>query len=121
MAEETLTEALANLNDDNIKSAAVPEHKRPDIEDPQEESTFIDLSDDDVVRRQAIFTYEGQYYLYSYVRDASMELDETMTFCCDADGDHDARELFSAHGYIHSTDAMNNTVAHLESMETAYE
>ena len=28
--------------------AAVPEHKRPDIEDPQEESTFIDLSDDDV-------------------------------------------------------------------------
>tara|TARA_Y100000991_G_scaffold87241_1_gene65712 strand:- start:2498 stop:3595 length:1098 start_codon:yes stop_codon:yes gene_type:complete len=48
MAEETLTEALANLNDDNIKSAAVPEHKRPDIEDPQEESTFIDLSDDDV-------------------------------------------------------------------------
>ena len=48
MAEETLTEALANLNDDNIQNAAVPEHKRPDIEDPQEESTFIDLSDDDV-------------------------------------------------------------------------
>ena len=80
------------------------------------------LSDDDVVRRQAIFTYEGQYYLYSYVRDASMNLDETMTFRCDVDGSFDdGRELFSAHGYIHSTDAMNNTVAHLESMETEAE
>jgi hypothetical protein len=48
MAEETLSEALENLNDDNIKSAAVPEHKRSDIEDPQEESTFIDLTDEDV-------------------------------------------------------------------------
>ena len=28
MAEETLTEALSNLNDDNIKDAAVPVHKQ---------------------------------------------------------------------------------------------
>jgi hypothetical protein len=49
MAEETLSEALANLNDDNIDSAAVPVHKRPDIDDPQEESTFIDLSEEDEI------------------------------------------------------------------------
>ena len=73
------------------------------------------LSDDDIIRRQAMFTYEGQNYLYSYVRDGSMNLDQTMTFRCDSDGNHDARELFVARGYIHSTDAMNNTVAHLES------
>jgi hypothetical protein len=48
MAEETLSEALENLNDDNIKSAAVPVHKQPDIEDPQDESTFIELTDEDV-------------------------------------------------------------------------
>ena len=48
MAEETLSEALENLNDDNIKSAAVPVHKQPDIEEPQDESTFIDLTDEDV-------------------------------------------------------------------------
>ena len=48
MAEETLSEALENLNDDNIKSAAVPVHKQPDIEEPQDESTFIDLTDEDI-------------------------------------------------------------------------
>ena len=87
---------------------------------------FVCVTKDDnisngIIRRQAIFTYEGQYYLYSYSKDETMDLDETMTFRCDADGSFDGRELFSAHGYIHSTDAMNNTVANLESMETAYE
>lgn len=54
MAEETLTEALSNLNDDNIKDAAVPEHKQAEYqvlhgtEDPQDESTFIELTDEDV-------------------------------------------------------------------------
>jgi len=49
MTEETLSEALSNLNDDNIKSAAVPENKRTSAaDDPQEESTFIDLTDEDV-------------------------------------------------------------------------
>ena len=54
MAEETLTEALSNLNDDNIKDAAIPEHKQAEYkvlhgtEDPQDESTFIELTDEDV-------------------------------------------------------------------------
>ena len=49
MTEETLTDALANLNDDNIKKAAVPENMRKtSSEVPQEESTFIELSDEDV-------------------------------------------------------------------------
>jgi len=48
MAEETLTEALSNLNDDNIKDAAVPVHKQLEVEDPQDESTFIELTDEDV-------------------------------------------------------------------------
>ena len=49
MTEETLSDALANLNDDNIKSAAVPENKRTSAaDDPQEESTFIELTDEDI-------------------------------------------------------------------------
>jgi len=47
MAEETLTEALANLNDDNIDKAALPEQRRVE-EDTSEESTFIELSEEDV-------------------------------------------------------------------------
>ena len=53
MAEETLTEALSNLNDDNIKDAAIPEHKQAEYkvlhgtEDPQDESTFIELTDEE--------------------------------------------------------------------------
>tara|TARA_Y100000748_G_C15484938_1_gene484322 strand:+ start:932 stop:2017 length:1086 start_codon:yes stop_codon:yes gene_type:complete len=45
--QETLTEALANLNDDNIQRAAVPEHEKV-VEEVQEESTFIDLDEDDI-------------------------------------------------------------------------
>ena len=54
MAEETLSKALKKLNDNNIKRAAVPEHKQAEyevlhgVEDPQDESTFIELTDEDV-------------------------------------------------------------------------
>lgn len=48
MTEETLSDALANLNDDNIEKAAVPENRRANVEEPQEESTFIELTDEDV-------------------------------------------------------------------------
>jgi len=47
MAEETLTEALEKLDDENIQKAALPEPRRVE-EDVQEESTFIDLSEEDV-------------------------------------------------------------------------
>ena len=47
MAEETLTQALANLNDENIDKAALPEQRRVE-EDTSEESTFIELSEEDV-------------------------------------------------------------------------
>ena len=47
MAEETLTEALEKLDDENIQKAALPETKRVE-EETQEESTFIDLSEEDV-------------------------------------------------------------------------
>tara|TARA_R100000742_G_C4274348_1_gene94279 strand:- start:533 stop:1591 length:1059 start_codon:yes stop_codon:yes gene_type:complete len=47
MAEETLTEALANLNDENIDKAALPEQRRVE-EDTSDESTFIELSEEDV-------------------------------------------------------------------------
>ena len=47
MAEETLTEALEKLDDENIEKAALPEPRRVE-EDVQEESTFIDLSEEDV-------------------------------------------------------------------------
>ncbi len=47
MAEETLTEALEKLDDDNVEKAALPESRRVE-EDVQEESTFIDLSEEDV-------------------------------------------------------------------------
>ena len=60
MAEETLTEALSNLNDDNIKDAAIPEHKQEEYqvlhgtEEPQDESTFIELTDEDVGKVEPI-------------------------------------------------------------------
>jgi len=47
MAEETLTEALEKLDDENIEKAALPEPRRVE-EETQEESTFIDLSEEDV-------------------------------------------------------------------------
>jgi len=47
MAEETLTEALEKLDDDNVEKAALPESRRVE-EEAQEESTFIDLSEEDV-------------------------------------------------------------------------
>ena len=47
MAEETLSEALSKLDDDNINSAALPEGKRVE-EDVQEESTFIDFSEEEM-------------------------------------------------------------------------
>ena len=47
MAEETLSEALSNLDDDNINRAALPEDKRVE-EEVQEESTFIDFSEEEM-------------------------------------------------------------------------
>ena len=47
MAEETLTEALSKLDDDNINSAALPEGKRVE-EEVQEEATYIDFSEEEM-------------------------------------------------------------------------
>ncbi len=47
MAEETLSEALSNLDDENINRAALPEDKRVE-EEVQEESTFIDFSEEEM-------------------------------------------------------------------------
>jgi len=46
MSEETLTEALSKLDDENINKAALPEHKRVE-EEVQEESTFIEFSEEE--------------------------------------------------------------------------
>ena len=47
MAEETLTEALANLNDENIEKASLPEHRRVE-EEVSEDVAIIDLDDSDI-------------------------------------------------------------------------
>ena len=47
MAEETLTEALSKLDDENINSAALPEGKRVE-EEVQEEATYIDFSEEEM-------------------------------------------------------------------------
>jgi tRNA/tmRNA/rRNA uracil-C5-methylase (TrmA/RlmC/RlmD family) len=47
MAEETLTEALANLNDENIEKASLPENRRVE-EETSEEVAIIDLDEEDV-------------------------------------------------------------------------
>ena len=47
MAEETLSEALSNLNDENINSAALPEGKRVE-EEVQEDATYIDFSEEEM-------------------------------------------------------------------------
>lgn len=69
--------------------------------------------------KKALFFYMDNYYLYSFVknnlRDGACTINETMTFLSNKAGEIvDAKELFTAYGYIHSTDAMNNTVAELE-------
>jgi len=46
MSEETLTEALSKLDDENINKAALPEHKRVE-EDVQEEPTYIEFSEEE--------------------------------------------------------------------------
>lgn len=48
MSEQTLSEALANLdNDDYIENAAVPEDKREASDDLSDESTFVELSEEE--------------------------------------------------------------------------
>ena len=47
MAEETLTEALANLNDENIEKASLPEDRRVE-EETSEDVAVIDLDEEDV-------------------------------------------------------------------------
>ena len=47
MAEETLTEPLANLNDENIEKASLPEHRRVE-EEVSEDVAIIDLDDSDI-------------------------------------------------------------------------
>jgi len=71
------------------------------------------------VDKKALFHFEDNYYLYSFVcnnlTNGSCTLDETMTFLSNSEGEIvDASELFMTHGYVHSNDAMNNTVAALE-------
>jgi hypothetical protein len=72
--------------------------------------------------KKALFHFgdSDSYFLYTYVRhednDGHCTMDETETFLADADGDIlNSVEIFSETGYIPSTDAMNNTVAILES------
>ena len=47
MAEETLSEALSKLDDDNINSAALPEGKRVE-EEVQDDATYIEISEEEM-------------------------------------------------------------------------
>ena len=47
MAEETLSEALSKLDDDNINSAALPEGKRVE-EEVQDDATYIEFSEEEM-------------------------------------------------------------------------
>ncbi len=72
------------------------------------------------ILRQAIFTHNDRFFLYSYSKQPDNNVDETMVFRCDEQGDHDGRELFFGHGYIHSKDAMIGTQANLASKNSNY-
>ena len=89
----------------------------------KKEMKFVRVTRDDfvangIIRRQAIFTYKNELFLYSYTKDETIDVHETMTFRCDEDGTHDGRELFVGHGYIHSKDAMIGTLANILSNST---
>ena len=89
----------------------------------KKEMKFVRVTRDDfiengIIRRQAIFTYNNKFFLYSYTKDETMDVHETMTFCCDEDGNHDGRDLFVGAGYIHSKDAMIGTLANILSNST---
>jgi len=73
--------------------------------------------------KKALFFFDDNYYLYSFVcnnlADGACTLDETMTFLSNSEGEIvDASEIYVASGYVPSTDAMNNTVAAIESEMT---
>ena len=99
------------------KDGCVPPAKK------EEEMKFVRVTRDDfiengIIRRQAIFTYNNEFFLYSYTKDETIDIHETMTFRCDEDGDSDWKELFVGAGYIHSKDAMKGTLANILSNST---
>jgi len=65
-------------------------------------------------------SHNNRFFLYSYSKQPDNNVDETMVFRCDEQGDHDGRELFFGHGYIHSKDAMIGTQANLASKNSNY-
>ena len=72
MAEETLTEALANLNDENIEKASLPENRRVE-EETSEEVAVIDLDEEDV--QESVIT-ESKVRILREIRQPLKEIKE---------------------------------------------
>jgi len=75
MSEETLTEALSKLDDENINKAALPEHKRVQ-EEVQEESTFIEFSEEEAESIEPVTEDSVREEFDSPDTDAEPELTE---------------------------------------------
>jgi hypothetical protein len=83
---------------------------------------FIKVLNNDADDKKALFYFSdtSAYYLYTYIHheddDGHCTMDETETFLSDKNGEIlNSVEIFSESGYIESTNAMNNTVAIIES------
>ena len=75
MSDETLSEALSKLDDENINKAALPEHKRVE-EEVQEESTFIEFSEEEAESIEPVTEDSVREEFESPDTDAEPELTE---------------------------------------------
>ena len=75
-----------------------------------------DEDDNGDILRQAIFMLpptvdeKEKYFLYSYSKKQDMNVDETMVFSCDEEGNSGMSDLISAPRYVHSSEVMDRLV-----------
>jgi len=75
--------------------------------------TKLDTKND----KKAVFEHRGQFYLYSFVNNEDMHVNETMVFPCDKDGEvRDYAEVAVDSGYVASAVMMENLRRRLDSM-----
>jgi len=75
--------------------------------------TKLDTKND----KKAVFEHRGQFYLYSFVNNEDMHVNETMVFPCTALGEVESYgDIASDFGYVPSAVMMENLRLRLDSM-----
>ena len=80
---------------------------------------FIEVIINELDRKQAVFEYQGEYYIYSYSCVLDMCVNETFVFRGDADGtitDY-GNPIVELDGFVPSDEAMQAAVNFLNSKD----